>query len=153
MERHSDGKFEDKVFAHYPLLGSKILKQETLNKLNENTRKYIDTVLRDPLTKMTLRAEMQITLALVNNAKSWKSEENSNFWNFISLQFGYRDMNGAVVHLLQTSLENAMKKITDFLLKMPMAVHLNPQLLSMLSVQKNRGWLCSIFCLIFIRII
>lgn len=42
-ERHSDGKFEDKVFAHYPLLGSKILKQETLNKLNENTRKYIDT--------------------------------------------------------------------------------------------------------------
>ena len=67
MERHSDGKFEDKVFAHYPLLGSKILKQETLDKLNENTRKYIDTVLRDPLAKMTLRAEMQITLALINN--------------------------------------------------------------------------------------
>lgn len=81
-----------------------------MNKLNENTRKYIDTVLRDPLTKMTLRAEMQITLALVNNAKSWKNEENRNFWNFISLQFGYRDTNSAVVHLLQTSLENAMKK-------------------------------------------
>ncbi|MBD5156632.1 MAG: hypothetical protein HDT13_03220 [Butyrivibrio sp.] len=110
MERQSDGKFEDKVFAHYPLLGSKILKQETLDKLNENARKYIDTVLREPLAKMTLRAEMQITLALINNAKSWKNEENSNFWNFISLQFGYRDTNGAVVHLLQTSLENAMKK-------------------------------------------
>lgn len=78
MERHSDGKFEDKVFAHYPLLGSKILKQETLDKLNENTRKYIDTVLRNPLAKMTLRAEMQITLALINHAKNWKNEENSN---------------------------------------------------------------------------
>lgn len=110
MERCSDGKFEDKVFAHYPLLGSKILKQETLDKLNENTRKYIDTVLRNPLAKMTLRAEMQITLALINHAKNWKNEENSNFWNFISLQFGYRDTNGAVVRLLQASLESAMKK-------------------------------------------
>lgn len=105
-----DGKFEDKVFAFYPLLGSKILKPETLDKLNENTRKYIDTVLRDSYAKLSLRAEMQITLALINNAKNWKNEENSNFWNYISLQFGYRDTNGAVVRLLQNSLENAMKK-------------------------------------------
>lgn len=108
--RQCDGKFEDKVFANYPLLGSKILKPETLDKLNENTRKYVDTVLRDSYAKLSLRAEMQITLALINNAKNWKNEENSNFWNYISLQFGYRDMNGAVVRLLQNSLENAMKK-------------------------------------------
>ncbi|MCI8550151.1 MAG: hypothetical protein HFI68_06120 [Lachnospiraceae bacterium] len=108
--RQSDGKFEDKVFAHYPLVGSKILKPETLDKLNENARKYIDTVLKDPFSRLTLRAEMQTTLALVNHAKGWKNEENGNFWNFISLQFGYRDTNGAVVRILQTSLENAMKK-------------------------------------------
>lgn len=108
--RQSDGKFEDKVFANYPLIGSKILKPETLDKLNKITKKYIDTVLRDPLAKLSLRAEMQITLAIINNAKSWKNEENGNFWNYITLQLGYRDASGAVVRLLQSSLENSMKK-------------------------------------------
>ena len=108
--RHSDGTFEDKVFAQYPLIGSRILKPETVDKLNENARKYIDLVLREPWTKLTLRAEMQITLALINNAKNWKNEENSNFWNYITLQFGYRDASGSVVRLLQSSLESAMKR-------------------------------------------
>lgn len=108
--RQSNGKFEDKVFANYPLIGSKILKPETLDKLNEITKKYINLVLREPMAKLTLRAEMQITLALINNAKSWKNEENSNFWNYITLQLGYRDASGAVVRLLQSSLEDSMKK-------------------------------------------
>ena len=107
--RQSDGKFEDKVFAAYPLIGSKILKPETLEQLNTLARKYIDTVLGNPRATLTLRAEMQITLALINHAKSWKSEENSNFWSYISLQFGYRDASGAVVRLLQNALEHAMK--------------------------------------------
>lgn len=108
--RQSDGKFEEKVFARYPLIGSRILKQETVDKLNEISKKYIDTVLREPWVKLNLLAEMQITLALINNAKNWKNEENGNFWNYISLQFGYRDTSGAVVRLLQNSLENAMKR-------------------------------------------
>lgn len=108
--RKSDGTFEDKVFAMYPLLGSRILKPETVDKLNAIAREYIDRVLREPATQLTLRAEMQLTLALINNAKGWKNEENSNFWNYISLQFGYRDASGAVVRLLQSSLENAMKR-------------------------------------------
>lgn len=108
--RQSDGTFEDKVFAMYPLIGSHILKPEMVDKLNENARKYIDLVLREPWTKLSLRAEMQITLALINNAKNWKNEENGNFWNYITLQFGYRDASGSVVRLLQSSLENAMKR-------------------------------------------
>ena len=52
----------------------------------------------------------EYTLALINNAKNWKNEENSNFWNYITLQFGYRDASGSVVRLLQSSLENAMKR-------------------------------------------
>lgn len=110
LVRHSDGKFEDKVFASYPLIGSKIIRPETLDTLNSYARKYIDTVLHEPMTRLTLRAEMQITLALINNAKNWKNGENLNFWNYISFQFGYRDVNGAVVRLLQASLEDAMKK-------------------------------------------
>ena len=53
---------------------------------------------------------MQITLTLINHAKNWKNEENPNFWNYITLQLGYRDASGAVVRILQSSLENAMKK-------------------------------------------
>lgn len=108
--RQSDGTFEDKVFAMYPLLGSRILNPETAEQLNANARKCIDAVLREPSTTLTLRAEMQITLALINNAKGWKNEENGNFWNYISLQFGYRDTSGSVVRLLQSSLESAMKR-------------------------------------------
>ena len=37
--RQSDGTFEDKVFAMYPLIGSCILKPETVDKLNANARK------------------------------------------------------------------------------------------------------------------
>lgn len=107
--RASDGKFVEQVFAQYPLIGSKIIKPETLNKLNEFSRKYIDYVLNEPKTKLTLQAEMQITLALINYAKKWVIEENSEFWDFISLQFGYRNQN-KVIHLLQISLENSLKK-------------------------------------------
>ena len=107
--RHSAGTFEDKVFAMYPLIGSCILKPKTVDKLNEYARKYIDRVLREPRTKLSLHAEMQITLALINNARNWKNEENGDFWNYISLQFGYRDTSGSVVRLLKSSLENAMK--------------------------------------------
>lgn len=106
----SDATFEDKVFAQYPLLGSRIIKAETLEKLNQNTRIYIDRVLRQPHIRLSLRAEMQITWALINIAKNWKSEENPNFWSYITLQLGYRDASGAVVRLLKSSLENAMKK-------------------------------------------
>ena len=53
---------------------------------------------------------MQVTLALINNAKNWKNEENPNFWNYITLQFGYRDASGAVLRLLQSSLENSLKR-------------------------------------------
>lgn len=105
-----DAKFEKKVFAQYPLIGSRIIKPETLEKLNRNTRSYIDTVLRQPFTQLSARAEMQITLTLINHAKNWKNEENPNFWNYITLQLGYRDASGAVVRILQSSLENAMKK-------------------------------------------
>lgn len=108
--RQSDGKFEEKIFASYPLIGSKILKKETVDKLNEISKKYIDAVLRESLTKLNLQAEMQITLALINNAKNWNYEENRNFWNYILLQFGYRDTSGDVVNLLKNCLENAMKK-------------------------------------------
>lgn len=107
--RRCDGTFEEMVFAKYPLIGSKIIKPETLEKLNEYTREYIDKLLREPWHKLTLRAEMQMTLALINVAKNWRSEDIRDFWEYISLQFGYRG-NNAVTKLLQTALEDAMKK-------------------------------------------
>lgn len=108
--RTCEGGFEEKIFAKYPLIGSRILKRETAEKLNELSKKYIDSVLSERQVKLSLQAELQITLAIINNAKNWKNEENNNFWKYISLQFGYRDTNGSVVRILQNALENAMKK-------------------------------------------
>ena len=108
--RESGGSFEERVFAEYPLLGSKIIKSDTLEKLNKNARQYIDEVLQSPWTKLHLRAEMQITLALINHAKKWKSEENSQFWKYVTLQFGYRDENDAVARLLRAALEDSMRR-------------------------------------------
>ena len=109
MQVHPDGDcFEDKLFARYPLLGSALLSPETTAKLNDNARKYIDAVLKNQQTRLTSRAEMQITIALINCAKNWKIEENSNFWSYIMLQFGYRG-NNKIIEIIQNSLEHAMK--------------------------------------------
>lgn len=107
--RQRDGTFEGTIFARYPILGSCILDHDSVNQLNNCSRKYIDNVLSGKWTKLSLRAEMQITLALINYAKDWTSEENSKFWNFITLQFGYRDTSGNVERLLKSSLEHALK--------------------------------------------
>ena len=108
--RQCSGGFEEKVFAKYPLIGSRILSPEMQEKLNGLARKYIDKVLQDPTIKLPLQAEMQITIALINNAKNWKNEENGNFWEYTALQFGYRDASGTVERLLKSSLEHSMKK-------------------------------------------
>jgi hypothetical protein len=106
-----DAKFEEVVFARYPLIGSLILKPETLEKLNQCTRKYIEKALsQSQHPSLSLRAEMQIALAIINNAKNWNNEENPNFWNYITLQFGYRNTSDTIRKLLRDSLENAMKK-------------------------------------------
>ena len=104
------GTFLERLFSEYPLIGSYVLKPETLEKLNANAGKYIDAVLRNPQKKLSAQAEMELTVALINYAKGWKTEENGNFWGYITLQFGYRDNNGRVLRILQNSLENAMKR-------------------------------------------
>ena len=115
--RHSDASFEEKIFAAYPLIGSAVLKPETVRELKEKARKYIDSVLENPKIRLPLRAEMQITIAIINIAKDWKIEENGQFWNYITLCFGYRDSSGSVLRLLQSSLEHAMKKNNRFFME------------------------------------
>lgn len=109
--READGFFEYRVFAEYPLIGSRILEKKTLDNLNELAVKYIDSILWGQNTKLPLRAKMQITLALINNAKKWEVEKNGKFWDYITLQFGYRNTNGSVIRILQSSLEDAMKQM------------------------------------------
>ncbi len=105
-----NGKYIDDTFACNPLIGSRILDQKTQETLNTNAEKYIEFLLKNPQTRLSLQAEMQITLALINYAKDWNNEENSNFWSYICLRFGYRDTNGNVVRILQNALESALKK-------------------------------------------
>lgn len=104
-----DDSIEEKVFALYPLLGSAILPTDVLHDIDENARICIDTVIKNPQLKLSLRNEMQITIAAINYAKKWRNEENSNFWDYITLQFGYRG-NIKIIEIIQKALESALKK-------------------------------------------
>ena len=108
--RQCDGRFEEKLFARFPLLGGAILSQDTLDKLNDSARKSIDRVLTSPSYRLSSVEEMRITVAMLNHAKGWNSEENSEFWKYISLQMGYRDRNNAVERIIRTSMEHAIKE-------------------------------------------
>ncbi len=107
--RQGSDALEYVIFNKYPLLGSCVLPPEILEKLNKAVRGYIDSVLQYSGTKLTLKAKMQITIALINYAKHWDGEEDSSFWKYIVLQFGYRDTKGAVTRILQSALMDSMK--------------------------------------------
>lgn len=99
-----------KIFAEYPLLGSKIISQKNLDVLYQKTRKYIDQLLNNSYVKPNLKAEMQITLAVINYAKDWDTEEESGFWRFITTSFGYRDESGQLRNLLCKCVKDALTR-------------------------------------------
>ena len=96
------------IFARFPLLGSKMFSDEELASLNESSRSCVERVIKNPASHLTQEEKMQVSLSLINFAKTWDSDEFANFWSFIALQFGYRDSNGAVIRILQSSLEDAL---------------------------------------------
>ena len=100
--------YVEKIFADYPLLGSKIISQKNLDILYQNSRKYISQILNNPHEKLSYKAEMQITLAVINYAKGWDTEDESGFWRFITTSFGYRDESGQLRNLLCSCVKNAL---------------------------------------------
>ncbi len=108
--RACDGSFEEKLFARYPLIGSAILRSEILDKLNASARRSIDHALASPSYRLSLSEEMRITVAVFDHAKKWNTEENSEFWKYISLQMGYRDRSSTVERLIRNSIEDALKQ-------------------------------------------
>lgn len=108
--RYSNGSFEDKLFARYPLIGSKLLSKQAEENLNTYSKEYIEKILKRPEIKLSLRAKMQITIAVINYAKDWESGKNENFWDYIVLRFGYRDSNGNIVRLLKNAVEDSMRQ-------------------------------------------
>lgn len=100
--------YVEKVFAEYPLLGSKIMSKKNLDTLYQNSRKYIDQLLNNSYVKPNLKAEMQITLAVINYAKGWDTEDESGFWRFITTSFGYRDESGKLRSLLCACVKDAL---------------------------------------------
>ena len=106
----SDGDFVEKLFAGTPLLGSRIISQKNLETLYQNSRKFIGQLLNNSHVKPSLKAEMQIALAVINYAKGWDTEDESGFWRYITAQFGYRDDSGQLRNLLCNCIKNALVK-------------------------------------------
>ncbi len=107
-----DAKITEKIFANYPLLGNYVFSEKNIQALNTNAKKYVDQMVSDPgvfKSANALKAEMQVTLAVINYAKNWASEEESSFWNFMSGQFGYRESSSEVRDVLCRCVEDSMK--------------------------------------------
>lgn len=110
MIHATDSEDMESVFAQYPLLGSKLFATEELADLHQRARNDIDYVLSRRWARLDLNQEMRITLSLINYAKDWKTENNSGFWDYILLQFGYRGTNESVRRILLKSLEDSMSE-------------------------------------------
>lgn len=106
-------KFSRKVFRRYPLLGDYMLSDSAFNKVFDAAKKTIDTYIINkengyPQEDLSFTDHEIITLAVINLAKKWNSNEESKFSRYIGIQFGYRDDNGKIWSLITKSLDKAL---------------------------------------------
>lgn len=102
--------FVEKLFAETPLLGSRLISEKNLKIIYQNSKKFIGQLLNNSYVKANLKVEMQITLAVINYAKGWDTEDESGFWKYITSQFGYRDESGQLRNLLCNCIKDALIK-------------------------------------------
>lgn len=98
-----------RLFSSQALIGNVIASPKLLIKLTAKARKTIDNYMNNPTMTITMRSQMEITLAMINHAKNWSTEENSSLWQYLTLQFGYRDSD-QVINLMKDCLEQSLKQ-------------------------------------------
>lgn len=109
MQIYDTGEdYIERLYAASPLLGSAILSEKNLDILNRNSKKYIGQLLNNSSVKLSLKAEMQIALAVIHYAKHWDTEDEAGFWRYITAQFGYRDESGRLRKLLCNCVKDAL---------------------------------------------
>lgn len=106
----NDAKALERIYASYPLLGSCLLKEETLQAIYQKSRDYVGRLLNNADYKPSLKLEMYITLAVINYAKGWDTDNESAFWKYIAAQFGYRDERNRLRELLCSCLKDALQR-------------------------------------------
>ncbi|WP_027407180.1 hypothetical protein [Anaerovibrio sp. RM50] len=98
------------LYTRNPLIGNALLPEERIKKLYSNAQKAIKKILDKDIEKIPLEAEMKITFVVINIAKTWDTEDNSSFWDYIISQFGYRDTAGILRNKLQDYVKDAVEK-------------------------------------------
>ena len=107
----SDNETLDQIFERYPLLGSKILDEGILELINNITIRTLSMIAENNYKTINKNEKMKITLAIVNAAKGWSFEKNSEFWRYIVLQFGYRcEGDNKLIRFLQDIFESTLKE-------------------------------------------
>ena len=111
---NSTDKVTSKIFKAYPLLGDFTPKQETLNAWEKTARQYIEMKIEKRSARFYLWVYEQITLIIIHYAKSWNSNEEGRFTQYISMQFGYKDDSGKIWSILSDAVEIAFKQNNRF---------------------------------------
>lgn len=112
-----NAKLIERIYANHPILGNYVFSDSNLQSLYSNAKQYIDRLVRDSNyfgSSNIIKAEMQVTLAVINYAKNWTSSEESSFWNYISGQFGYRDNSNEVRNVICRCIEDSLHKTNRF---------------------------------------
>ena len=102
----------EKIYANNPLLGNYVFSEKNLEVINKNAKIYVDQFVDDPAcfnSTDAIKAEMQVTLAIINYAKNWENGMEDAFWSYIVGQFGYRDSNDVVREVLCRCIRKTMK--------------------------------------------
>lgn len=103
-------KISEKIFKSYPILGDFSPKQQTLNKWEKVAQRYIEHKISNRSARFESWVYDWVTLAIIQYAKNWNSNEEGRFTQYISMQFGYRDDSGKIWSILTDALEISFKQ-------------------------------------------
>lgn len=103
-------KLTERVFNTYPILGDFSPKQSTLNKWEKVAQRYIEHKISNRSARFESWVYDWVTLAIIQYAKNWNSNEEGRFTQYISMQFGYRDDSGKIWSILTDALEISFKQ-------------------------------------------
>lgn len=133
----------ERIYAASPLLGSAILSEKDLEKINKTSQTLMDLLVENPKPNVPVSAKMTITFSVIQYAKNWDSEDESGFWKYIATQFGYRDDSETIRNMLCRYVKDALVQNHRFFLTNASGNQYKASVLIHAFATK-RSWIC--FC-------
>lgn len=97
------------IYAHYPLLGDKLLSEDLLNSLHYIAKACTDSYLNNN-KKCSLTDKQMLTLAVVTFAKDWDYIDENKFWRYIAAKLGHESDSTKLYSFLTSSIRDTLQE-------------------------------------------